>query len=76
MPNSNNQKIIFSGDTAPIISEMLKKYGLEESPEDIFKKMSDGGSPCFLGGIILDIAMDVINGKISEKDLVPALQKI
>jgi len=76
MPNNNqkNKKIVFSGDTAPIISEILKKYGLEEVDEDILGKIEQG-KPCLLGGDILDIVIEIAQGKILKKDLVFSLQK-
>ena len=37
-PNINT-KIYFSGDTAEIISNILKKYSLEETDEELAKKM-------------------------------------
>lgn len=74
MPNFNNQKMVFLGDTLPIISEILKKYELEDTDEDILGKIEQG-KPCLLGGIIFDIVIEVVQGKISKKDLVSSLQK-
>lgn len=76
MVNSNNQnkKIVFLGDTALIISEILKKYGLEEIDEDILGKIEQG-KPCLSGGDILDIVIEITQGKILEKNLVSSLQE-
>ncbi len=71
--DSQNQKIIFSENTSPIISELLKKYQLQETPEELFKKLTKGGIP--KGGIILDIVIETAEGKILKKDLTSALQK-
>ena len=76
MPNNNqkNQEGVFLGDTVPIISEILKKYGLEEEGEDILGKIAQG-KPCLLGGIILDIVVEIAQGKILKKDLASSLEK-
>ena len=72
--NNQNKKTVFLGDTAPIVSEILKKYGLEEEDEDIFEKIEQG-KPCLLGGIILDIVIELAQGKILKKELVVSIQK-
>jgi len=71
--NSQNQKIIFLENTSPIISELLKKYQLQETPKELSKKLTKREIP--RGGIILDIAIEVAQGKILKKDLTSALQK-
>ncbi len=71
--NSQNQKIIFLENTSPIISELLKKYQLQETSGELSKKLTGGEIP--RGGIILDIVIEVAQGKILKKDLSSALQK-
>ena len=72
-PNNKNQRVIFSKDTAPTIFALLKKYGLEETPDEAFKKLKRGKSP--QRSIISHIAKEATQDKISAKDLVSSLQK-
>jgi hypothetical protein len=75
MAEDNNQKVVFLEETSPIISEILQKYNLEETDEEILEK-EIGENPSLLNGeIVLNIAIEIIKEKISTKDLPDLLQK-
>jgi len=71
--DNQNQKITFLENASPIISELLERYQLQETPDELFKKLTKG--EVSRGGIILDIVIEVAQGKISKKNLVPSIQK-
>ena len=56
-----------------LISDILKKYGLEESFEDINKKLING--KLSNAGIINNLSKDLIDGLISEPNFISALEK-
>ena len=62
--------VIFSQDTAPIISTIIGKYNLVESTGEATKKMEAG--KLFNGGVILNITEKIILNK-SLKDSLPTL---
>lgn len=77
-PNPN-KKVYFSGDTAEIISNILKKYSLEETDEELGKKLlsEDEKQEPFVirGGVVLKTAISLFNKEITEKDASTFLQK-
>jgi len=76
MANDNDikEKQIFSQkDTSDVISEILQKYGLDEIGEEIFEKL-EKAEP-LRGEIILDLAIQITQKKISIKELAPLIQK-
>ncbi|MDO8486550.1 MAG: hypothetical protein Q7S77_02560 [Candidatus Staskawiczbacteria bacterium] len=70
-----NQKIYFPENTPEIISEILRKYELEETDEELDKKLLEENIEPLNGGIILDIAMETAQGKISKSEMSSILQK-
>lgn len=72
-----DKKIYFSGDTAEIISNILKKYSLEETDEDLAKKMFGENQGPFVirGGVILRAAISLAQKETTEKDIVLLLKK-
>jgi len=78
METSNTDaKIYFSGDTAEIISNILKKYSLEETDEELAKKMLAEEDVPFIirGGLILETAISLVKKELFEKDAIIILQK-
>ena len=73
MKNNNNFV-----NTAPVISELLKKYKIEESKEEIFENFQNvkKSKPLISrGGIILDIAIKIKKGELNKENLISILQK-
>lgn len=78
MTNNNDaqtQRVIFQIDTGPVVvvSGILKKYNLEESSEEAYKKIKEGKKP--RTNIIIQAASDLVLNKISEKDFISTLEK-
>jgi len=74
--SNNSQKtnqVTFPENSPQIISELLEKYNLEETPGDLWEKLKKGESPH--GGIIADVVVEIAKGKIKKDDLVPTLQE-
>lgn len=70
-----HQKIYFSGETAEIISEIIRKYGLKETDEELDEKLWGEDIAPLHGKIILEITMEVVQGKISKDEMASLLQK-
>ncbi len=75
MENSDNQnqEIIFSENIGQILTNVLKKYKLEETDDEVFKKLET--DQLFLGEIVMNITRSFILGKIQEKDFPVLLQQ-
>lgn len=75
MDKNTNQKekLIFQENMGEILSNILQGYKLDETDDEVFKKMEDD-KPLF-GEIIMDAIRDLLFGKIQEKDLSALLQK-
>jgi hypothetical protein len=76
MINDNNiteEQIFSQKDTSDIISEILKKYGLDENEEEVFEKLQKAEP--LRGEIILNLAIQITQKKIPPKELAPLLQK-
>jgi len=69
--DNENKIVAFQNDTAPTIAAIIKKYGLEESPEIAFQKIQEGKP--FNAGIILSLAKDVVLKKIDGLTLTASL---
>lgn len=70
-----DKKIYFLGDTAEIISDILKKYELEETDEELAKKIF-GEEPFIIrGGVILKYAISLAKKEITEKEISASLVK-
>jgi len=70
-----NKKIYFSGDTAEIISDILKKYGLEETDEELAKKIFEEEDFIIHGGVILKYAISLVKKETTEKEIPGLLEK-
>jgi hypothetical protein len=72
-------KIYFSKDTSEIISSILNKYSLEETDEELAKKMlsEDENQEPFIirGGVVLQTAISLFKKELTEKDAISLLQK-
>ena len=66
-----NKIVLFQQETAPIIATIIKKYGLEETPEVAFQKLKEG--KLFNAGIILNLAQDVVLKKIDDLKFISSL---
>ena len=75
MPELNNQKIYFAENTAEIISSILQKYNMDETGEELEKKLHSEKPSPLNGAIVLNITIMAVRKKISEKDFAPTLQK-
>ncbi|MDO8486099.1 MAG: hypothetical protein Q7S77_00130 [Candidatus Staskawiczbacteria bacterium] len=70
-----NQKIYFPENTVEIISEVIRKYGLEETDEELDEKLFGENLALPNGRIVLDIAMKVAQGKISQSEMPSMIQE-
>jgi hypothetical protein len=59
--------VFFENGTGPIIDDLLEKYKLKESPDQAFKKMSEG--KYFNGGVILNAAKSVVMDELNTTTL-------
>lgn len=71
--DKNQPTIIFDQDTGQIISDILKKYDLEENDDKIIEKLENGDP--FNASILINLAESVISGIISEANIVLEIQK-
>lgn len=69
---NNNEKIFFTKDSAPIIFNMLKKNGLEETKEDFLKRLSE--KKLLQGEVIIDTAEKIFLKKDTKDNLIIFLQ--
>lgn len=73
LEKNQNQVVVFSEDTAPVISEILRKYDLEETDDETFEKL-EKGIP-LRGEVILNITEEITLGTTSTQELTSSLQK-
>jgi hypothetical protein len=73
--NKPNQNLIFPEDTSDKISNILKKYGLEESEEELDKKIFEENTDVLRGAVIAKIAANIIKDKMNDSEVVPTLKK-
>jgi hypothetical protein len=64
---NNKQKIIFPADTSDIISELTKKYGLQESTKEFFDKFKKGHDSN--GRKMAKIIVAIKQGALQQKNL-------
>lgn len=70
---NNKNLVVFEDDTSPIISEILQKYGLKETDDEILEKI-EKGEP-LKPGIILNLTEDVVAARQSKEAMSSFLQK-
>ncbi len=70
---NQNQVVVFSEDTAPVILEILRKYDLEETDDETFEKL-EKDIP-LRGEAILNIVEEITLGVTSTQELTSSLQK-
>lgn len=70
-----DKKIYFLGDTAEIISDILKKYEIEETDEDLAKKIFREEPFIIRGGVILKYAISLAKKEINEEEIPAFLKK-
>lgn len=73
MTEQKNIIVVFTKKTDSILSDIEKKYNLEESDEEAVKKMEEDKP--FRTNIIVELARNFVMGIISEKELTISLQK-
>lgn len=73
MDNIDNKIVVFSQETAPIIAEIIKKYNLDETPQEASEIIKNG--KFFRAGIVLNITEKVILDSNLKKDLSSMLQQ-
>lgn len=69
---SNKEKIYFKEDSAPIIFDMLKNNGLEETKEDFLKRLSE--KRLLQGEIIIGTAEKIFLKEDTKDNLITFLQ--
>jgi len=67
MNQRSNKKIIFSEHASDIICELLEKYKIDESAEQILDKMVEEIEPN--GRKIANLLQEIVHKKFSKKDL-------
>ena len=70
-----DKKIYFLGDTTEIISDILKKYGIRETDEDLAKKIFGEEPFTIRGGVILKYAISLAKKEINEEEIPAFLKK-
>ncbi len=75
--NNSDKKIFFSINTADIITEILKKYSLEDNPVDLEKNLSESQKEPFIirGAVILQVVLKLAKKEIAEPEASSFLQK-
>ncbi len=68
-----NEKLLFEENIGQVLFEIIKKYKLEESTDEVFKKI-ETDQP-FPEEIIINIIEDLFFGKIQEKNIPILLQQ-
>jgi len=68
-----NQRLIYPEDTSEIISELMEKYGLKETEEEVLQALKEGKTT--KGGTIAEIIMEVAKNKIPRENITSVLQK-
>lgn len=69
---NNNEKIYFTENSAPIIFDMLKKNGLEETRQDLLKRLSE--KRLLQGEVIISTAEKIFLEKDTKDNLIIFLQ--
>ncbi len=70
---SQKQISVFPENTILIITELLKRYGLKETPKDVFEKIHKEEEP--FGTTVAKSVKEIAEGKAQIKDLPNLLQK-
>lgn len=73
MTEQKNIRVIFTEKADIILSDIIKKYGLQETEDETFKKFKEGKLPKII--IIDHLTKDFTKGTITEKELISSLQK-
>lgn len=73
MNQKRNKKLIFPEYTSEIISELMEKYKINESINQIFDKMKRGEKT--KGRKIANLLREIVHGKLPKKDLSLEIEK-
>jgi len=73
MNQERNKKLIFPEHTSEIISELTKKYKIDESIDQILDKMKRGEKT--KGRKIANLLREIVRGKLPKKDLSLEIEK-
>jgi hypothetical protein len=73
MINQKNIAVLFDEKSETALSEIIKKYDLEEHGEEIFKKIKE--HRMFNDSVIVHVVMDFMMGKISTRQFLEGLHK-
>jgi hypothetical protein len=65
--NNTEKQLIFSENADQILSDILKKYKLDETDDEVFKKL-ESDQPLF-GEIVTDVTRNLFSGSIKEPQL-------
>jgi len=71
--NNKKQRVVFPTNTFQIVSEILQKYNLQETDDEILKKIEKNES--FNGEIITGVVEKVVLGEMPKKEMPVLLQK-
>ncbi|MCX6806505.1 MAG: hypothetical protein NT135_00015 [Candidatus Berkelbacteria bacterium] len=70
---NNYGKVIFDRDTSTAVSEILKKYNLNESPDEVFNKIEK--EEILNGVAILTIVEEIVLGTAQKENLASLIEK-
>ena len=73
MDNQQNISSTFTNKSDTVLSEIMAKYKLEESSEEIIKKLNEG--PAINVLLLTKFTMSFSRGEISEKEFVDSISK-
>lgn len=72
MPNNQNLNLIFPAETYSLISDLLEKYQLKESTEEIFTKLEQEKN--LYGEIIIGLVKKIASEEISFENFMAAIK--
>jgi len=75
MQQTDNKSFVFPENTSEIISDILKKYGLVDTEEQIDEKLFGENSSPLFGEITADMVAKFARKEISENDMLAIIQK-
>lgn len=70
--SNNYGKVIFNTDTAVVVPEILKKYDLDENPDEVFEKLDK--EELLKSEVILNIVEEIVLGTIPKENLISSIE--
>lgn len=75
MQQTDNQNLSFPEDSSEIISDILGKYGLEETDDEVDEKLFGKNDSPLRGEVVARIAARAARKEVSDKEISAILQK-